>query len=99
MIEYIFQICLEKKLNDHHYSDNRVLCQQTLRNCLAIFASNHEVVVFGNDIQHHANKGTQQTAIHRLSSDGGIAMYLKKTLDCTIRDDLSVVSDEYETLG
>ena len=32
------------------------------------------------------------------SSHGGIAMYLKKTLDYTIRDDLSVVSDEYETL-
>ena len=31
------------------------------------------------------------------SSHGGIAMYLKKTLDYTIRDDLSVVSDEYET--
>ena len=32
------------------------------------------------------------------SSHGGIAMYLKKTLDYTIRDNLSVVSDEYETL-
>ena len=32
------------------------------------------------------------------SSHGGIAMYLKKTLDNTMRDDLSVVSDEYETL-
>ena len=32
------------------------------------------------------------------SSHGGIAMYLKKTLDYKIRDDLSVVSDEYETL-
>ena len=32
------------------------------------------------------------------SSHGGIAMYLKKTLDYTIRDDLSVVSDEYKTL-
>ena len=32
------------------------------------------------------------------SSHGGIAMYLKKTLDYTIRDDLSVVTDEYETL-
>ena len=29
---------------------------------------------------------------------GGIVMYLKKTLDYTIRDDLSVVSDECETL-
>ena len=32
------------------------------------------------------------------SSHGGIAMYLKNALDYTIRDDLSVVSDEYETL-
>ena len=32
------------------------------------------------------------------SLHGDIAMYLKKTLDYTIRDDLSVVSDEYETL-
>ena len=32
------------------------------------------------------------------SSHGAIAMYIKKTLDYTIRDDLSVVSDEYETL-
>ena len=32
------------------------------------------------------------------SSHGGTAMYLKKTLDYTIRDNLSVVSDEYETL-
>ena len=40
------------------------------------------------------NSHTQPTK----SSHGGIAMYLKKTLDYTVRDDLSVVSDEYETL-
>ena len=28
--------------------------------------SNHEVVVFGNDIQHDTNKGVQQIVIHRL---------------------------------
>ena len=32
------------------------------------------------------------------SSHGSIAMYLKKTLDYTIRDDLSVVSDDYGAL-
>ena len=32
------------------------------------------------------------------NSHGVIAMYLKKTLDYIVRDDLSVVSDKYETL-
>ena len=39
-----FPDLFRKQLNDHHYSDNCALCQQTLHNCLAIFASNRKVL-------------------------------------------------------
>ena len=32
---------------------------------------NHEVVWFGNDIQHHENKGAQQIAIHLVQDQIG----------------------------
>ena len=57
----MFQISLEIELNDHHYSVSLIesspphFCFES-RNCF----------VFGNGIQRHANKGTQQTAEHRL---------------------------------
>ena len=34
----------------------------TLHNCLAIFASNHEVVLYLAMKQHHVNEGAQQIA-------------------------------------
>ena len=57
--------------------------------CNGITKSEYELISISIDVIH-----TQLTK----SSHGSIAMYLKKTLDYTIRDDLSVVSDEYETL-
>ena len=45
-IKYNFQIFLEIKPNDHYYSENGCLVFATLHNCLAIFASNHEVVLY-----------------------------------------------------
>ena len=53
---------MEIKLNDHYYSENGFFMLATLHNCLAIVASNHEVVLYLAMTQHHGNEGAQQIA-------------------------------------
>ena len=61
-IRCIFQICSETKLNDHYYSENGLFVLATLHNSLAIFASNHEVVLYLVMRLCHGNNGAQQIA-------------------------------------
>ena len=59
MIEYIFRICLDIKLNDHHYLKNRCFVSATLHSYHVISASDNEVVLYLAMTQRHANEGAQ----------------------------------------
>ena len=55
-------MCLEIKMNDRGYSGNGCFVLATLHNCLVIFASNHEIVLYLTMTQRHAHQGAQEIA-------------------------------------